>query len=144
LSSLENVETAALGVRVRSRQAEKLAWDLLSLFNLSHRAHDDAGSLTFGEERLLGIARALAISPRFLLLDEPAAGMNDVETDLLMRTLREVRDSFGCGLLVIEHDMRLIRELPERMYVLDQGTVIAQGATDEVLADSAVVRAYVG
>lgn len=144
LSALENVEAGALGVGVRSHAARHLSWELLELFGLVERAHDPAGALPYGEERRLGIARALATSPKFLLLDEPAAGMNDGETDNLVATLKAVRSSHGCGMLVIEHDMRLIRGLPERIYVLDEGAVLAHGPTDEVMKDSAVVRAYLG
>jgi branched-chain amino acid transport system ATP-binding protein len=86
----------------------------------------------------------LATSPEFLLLDEPAAGMNDGETDTLVKTLRGLQASHGCGMLVIEHDMRLIRELPERIYVLDQGAVLAEGPVREVMEDPAVVAAYLG
>jgi len=114
------------------------------VLELTHRANDLAGALPFGEDRRLGIARALATSPDFLLLDEPAAGMNDGETDALVHMLRRLRESHGCGMLVIEHDMRLIRELPERIYVLDQGAVLAQGPVKEVMENPVVVAAYLG
>ena len=144
LSALENVEAGALGVGVRSRAARSIAWELLGVFGLEERAHDLAAGLPYGDERRLGIARALATSPEFLLLDEPAAGMNDGETDALVATLKEVQSAHGFGMLVIEHDMRLIRNLPERVYVLDQGAVLAQGQTETVMRDSAVMTAYLG
>ena len=144
LTALENVAAGALGVGVRSRAARSIAWDLLGVFGLRERAHDLAAGLPYGDERRLGIARALATSPEFLLLDEPAAGMNDGETDALVATLKEVQSSHGFGMLVIEHDMRLIRNLPERVYVLDQGAVLAQGQTETVMKDSAVMTAYLG
>jgi branched-chain amino acid transport system ATP-binding protein len=144
LTALENVEAGALGVGLRSRAARTLAWELLDVFGLTDRASALAGNLPYGEERRLGIARALATSPTFLLLDEPAAGLNDGETDHLVATLRRVQSAHGCAMLVIEHDMRLIRELPDRIYVLDEGAVIAEGPTHEVMKDAAVVAAYLG
>jgi branched-chain amino acid transport system ATP-binding protein len=144
LSVLENVEAAALGVGMRSRAAKALAWDLLETFGLADRALETARGLPYGDERRLGIARALATSPTFLLLDEPAAGMNDGETDDLVKTLKTVQVSGNYGVLVIEHDMRLIRKLPERIYVLVEGAVLAHGRTEEVMRDSAVVSAYLG
>jgi branched-chain amino acid transport system ATP-binding protein len=144
LTVRENVEIGALGVGARASTARKLARELLEVLNLADRADDLAGALPFGDDRRLGIARALATSPDFLLLDEPAAGMNDAETDALVVTLRELRASHGFGVLVIEHDMRLIRELPERIYVLDQGAVLAEGPVEEVMNDRAVVTAYLG
>ena len=144
LTVQENVETGALGAGARSRAARELARELLDVLDLTDRADELAGALPFGEDRRLGIARALATSPEFLLLDEPAAGMNDGETDALIQMLRALQASFGCGMLVIEHDMRLIRELPERIYVLDQGSVLAKGPSKEVMEQEAVVTAYLG
>jgi branched-chain amino acid transport system ATP-binding protein len=144
LTVRENVETGALGAGARAGAARKLARELLEVLDLTDQADELAGALPFGEDRRLGIARALATSPEFLLLDEPAAGMNDGETDALIKMLRGLQASHGCGMLVIEHDMRLIRELPERIYVLDQGAVLAKGPVREVMEDPAVVDAYLG
>jgi branched-chain amino acid transport system ATP-binding protein len=144
LSVRENVEAGALGAGARARAARSLANELLAVLDLTHLESVLAGALPFGDDRRLGIARALATSPQFLLLDEPAAGMNDGETDALMEMLRSLQSSHGCGMLVIEHDMRLIRELPERIYVLDQGAVLAKGPSKEVMEDPAVIAAYLG
>jgi ABC-type branched-subunit amino acid transport system ATPase component len=144
LTVQENVETAALGVGVSARVARRTARELLDLFGLGDRAQELAAGLPYGDERRLGIARALATSPQFLLLDEPAAGMNEGETDDLVRTLKDLRSSAGYGMLIIEHDMRLISELPERIYVLVEGSVLAEGPTREVMRDAAVVCAYLG
>jgi branched-chain amino acid transport system ATP-binding protein len=144
LSVRENVETAALAVGVRSRTAHRIAEELLDAFGLTDRAHERSDGLPYGDERRLGIARALATSPQFLLLDEPAAGMNDVETDELVAILKQLQSVAGYGLLVIEHDMRLIRGLPERVYVLVEGAVLTEGPTAVVMNEEAVVSAYLG
>jgi branched-chain amino acid transport system ATP-binding protein len=144
LTVRENVEVGAVGAGARAGSARKLATELLEALDLSDRQNELAAALPFGEDRRLGVARALATSPDFLLLDEPAAGMNDGETDALMGMLRRLRESHGCGMLVIEHDMHLIRELPERIYVLDQGAVLAAGPVKDVMEDPAVVAAYLG
>lgn len=144
LTVRENVEVGAIGSGASARAARKLATELMEALDLAQRQDDLAGALPFGEDRRLGVARALATSPDFLLLDEPAAGMNDGETDALVHMLRGLNASHGCGMLVIEHDMHLIRELPERIYVLDQGAVLAAGPVKEVMEDPAVVAAYLG
>ena len=112
--------------------------------DLAERAGELPGSLSPGIERQLGILRALAMAPRFLLLDEPAAGMNETETDELLARISVIRDDFSCGVLVIEHDMRLIMRLCERIQVLDYGKTISIGTADEVRADPAVISAYLG
>lgn len=117
---------------------------LLELLDLTHRAHVLARSLPAGEARRLGIARALATGPAFLLLDEPAAGLNESESDQLVEILGGIRKSHGCALLVIEHDMRLIMRLCERLQVLDHGRTLAVGTADEIRRDPAVLTAYLG
>ncbi len=92
---------------------------------LAQRAQDRAGSLPYGDQRRLGVIRALATDPAFLLLDEPAAGLNEAEADALVTAIRELRDDFGCGVLLIEHDMRVVMGLCERIHVLDYGRTIS-------------------
>lgn len=144
LSVLENVEAAAVGNGMRRRSARQFAFSLLERFGLSARAYQDGSALPHGQERALGIARALAAQPRYLLLDEPAAGLNEAEGDVLIRALGEVRDEYGCGLLVIEHDMRVIMRLCERIHVLDYGKTLAVGTPEQVRRNPAVLTAYLG
>ena len=144
LTAFENVELGALGVGVPRHEARRLAWTLLTRMGLEAKAHRTASGLPYGDERRLGFLRALATNPAFLLLDEPAAGLNDSESDELIGAIGEIRDEFGCGVLVIEHDMRLIMRLCERIQVLDYGKTICIGTPVEVQADPAVVTAYLG
>ncbi len=141
----ESVEAAALGAgRRRRREARQLASDLLRRVQLEHREHERAGSLPFGEERKLGVARALAAQPTFLMLDEPAAGLNEREADELVLAVRGIRDDFGCGVLLIEHDMRVVMGLCERIQVLDYGKTIAKGTPDSIRRNPLVIEAYLG
>ena len=126
------------------RKAKERADGLLHLFDLAHLGAVAAGALPHGADRLVGIARALASAPAFLLLDEPAAGLNESESDALLASLTEVRDAFDLGLVVIEHDMRLVMRLCERLHVLDHGRTIAVGSPDEVRRDPDVLDAYLG
>jgi branched-chain amino acid transport system ATP-binding protein len=144
LSVLENVEIGAVGNGLGRAAARKLAFELLDRFGLADRAHQLGAGLPHGEERRLGIVRALAGTPNYLLLDEPAAGLNESEGDELVAALGGIRDDFGCGLLVIEHDMRVIMRLCERLQVLDYGKTIAIGTPEQVRADPAVLTAYLG
>jgi branched-chain amino acid transport system ATP-binding protein len=144
LTVLENVEAAAVTGGASRRGARALAGELLARLGLEARRDEPAGGLPHGEERRLGIARALAARPRFLLLDEPAAGLDEAESDELVGSLASIRDAFRLGLLVIEHDMRLIMRLCERIQVLDHGKTIAIGAPAEVRRDPAVLTAYLG
>jgi branched-chain amino acid transport system permease protein len=103
-----------------------------------------AETLSYGDQRRVEIARALAARPRYLLLDEPAAGMNDAESDELAGSIERIRGDHGCGVLVVEHDLRLIMRVCESIVVLNEGDVISRGRPDEVRADPAVVAAYIG
>ena len=120
------------------------AFDLLKIFKLDAKASELARNLPYGDQRRLEIVRALATGPLLLFLDEPAAGMNNQETAELLDLVRFVRDRFKVGILVIEHDMKFIMGLCERIYVLDHGQLIASGAPAEVRANEKVIRAYLG
>jgi ABC-type branched-subunit amino acid transport system ATPase component len=144
LTVFENVELGALGGGLRTAEARELTWSLLERVNLAERARMRADSLPYGEERRVGILRALAMRPRFLLLDEPAAGLNEAESDELMETLGRLPGEFGLGLLIIEHDMRLIMRLCERIQVIDHGKTIAVGTPSEIRKDPVVLTAYLG
>jgi branched-chain amino acid transport system permease protein len=137
LTTLENIEVAA------SRSSTS-ATDLLHRFGLTEFAHRPAGTLAYGPQRRLEIARAVALNPRYLLLDEPAAGMNHAESDALLAGLEALRRETGLGLLVIDHDLRLIMRLCDRVIVMNKGQVIAEGPPAAVQADRAVVEAYLG
>lgn len=120
------------------------AMRLLEVFGLDKYADLLAGNLSYGEQRKLEIARALATKPKLLLLDEPAAGMNSHETADLMNTIRFVRDEFKITILLIEHDMKLVSGICERLTVLNFGKVLKQGLTNDVLNDEEVIKAYLG
>jgi len=144
LTVLESVAVGAMGIGVGRRRAAAVAADVLSRLNLLEQAALPAGSLTPAGQRLLGVARALATHPRYLLLDEPAAGLNEVECGELVEILRDVIKDFGCGILLIEHEMSIVMELCPRIQVLDDGMTLCEGTPEEVQADSAVVEAYLG
>ena len=117
---------------------------LLEIFKLADKAEETAKNLPYGAQRRLEIARALAAKPKLLLLDEPAAGMNPQETQELMEMIRWIRDQFNLTVLLIEHDMSLVMEICERIYVLEYGQVIAAGTPDEIRQNPEVIRAYLG
>ena len=126
------------------KEMDRKAEELLEVFDLAGEKDYLASNLPYGKQRKLEIARALATSPKLLLLDEPAAGMNPNETQELMETIRFVRDTFDMTILLIEHDMRLVSGICEEITVLNFGTVLAQGETSKVLKDPEVVKAYLG
>ena len=129
----------------RSEKAmNERAGELLSVLGLEGEAEVEAANLPYGKQRKLEIARALATSPKLLLLDEPAAGMNPQETEELMRTIALIRERFGVTILLIEHDMHLVSGICEELTVLNFGRELARGKTAEVLRDPKVVTAYLG
>lgn len=144
LTVLENVLVAANSVATpdeNTTASARAALDMVGLTGLSARL---ASTLPYGDQRRLEIARALALKPRFLLLDEPAAGMNPAETDALMAVLQRIRTDHRLGLLVVEHDLKLIMRLCDRIVVLNKGQQIAIGTPEEIRANEAVIEAYIG
>ena len=129
--------------KTEKRMNEK-AEELLEVFGLAGEKDYISANLPYGKQRKLEIARALATSPKLLLLDEPAAGMNPIETQELMDTIQFVRKTFDMTILLIEHDMRLVSGICEELTVLNFGTVLAQGKTSEVLNNPQVIKAYLG
>jgi branched-chain amino acid transport system ATP-binding protein len=144
LTVFENVELGALGSGLNRRKARERTHELLRALRLDHLERLYASSLPHGEERRVGIARAVAVRPSFLLMDEPAAGLNDAESEELANTIVQIRDSLGCGILLVEHDMRVIFGVCEHIQVLDYGKSVAYGLPAEVRKDRRVVEAYLG
>ncbi len=120
------------------------AMDILKVFDLDQEANILASNLPYGKQRKLEIARALATNPKLLLLDEPAAGMNPAETDELMETITLVREKYDVTVLLIEHDMKLVAGICEKIYVLNFGTELANGLPNDVLNNPDVIKAYLG
>jgi len=144
LSVRENVEVAALGVGAGPRAARQRADSILDLLGLSAYAGGAASALAHGVERRLGVARALATEPRYVLMDEPAAGMPEAEVPEFASIVRGVRDQHGAGVLLIDHNMALMMEVCDRIHVLDQGRTLAEGTPDEIRANLDVAAAYLG
>jgi branched-chain amino acid transport system ATP-binding protein len=144
LSVRENVEVAALGVGASARDARTRAQRLLGALGLGARADENASALPHGDERKLGVARALATEPRFVLMDEPAAGLTEAEVPDLAAVVRSVRDDHGAGVLLIDHNVTLILDVCDRIHVLDQGRTLAEGTPDEIRKNIAVANAYLG
>jgi branched-chain amino acid transport system ATP-binding protein len=144
LSVRENVEVAALGVRTGPRTAAQRADELLELVGLSSYADAPAATLAHGDERMLGVARALATEPRFVLMDEPAAGLPEAEVPAFAAVVRSVRDDHGAGVLLIDHNMALIMDVCDRIHVLDQGMSLAEGTPAEIRKNIDVAAAYLG
>ncbi len=120
------------------------ALNILKIFSLEEYANEKADNLPYGKQRKLEIARAMATSPQLLLLDEPAAGMNDTETAELMQTIATIREKFNISILLIEHDMNLVLGICEKLNVLEYGRMLASGNPQDVIKDEKVIRAYLG
>ena len=144
LSVRENIEVAALGAGSGPREARRRASVLLALLGLTAQEALPAGALAHGDERRLGVARALAMEPSFVLMDEPAAGLPESEVPEFAAVVRAVRDDHGAGVLLIDHNMALIMDVCDRIHVLDQGSTLAEGAPDEIRANLDVAAAYLG
>lgn len=142
-STLEGILRLPRYFKVEKEMDER-AMELLKVFDLDKEADFLASNLPYGKQRKLEIARALATDPKLLLLDEPAAGMNPNETKELMDTIRFVRDKFDMTILLIEHDMKLVSGICEKLTVLNFGEVLKQGDTSTVLNDPQVITAYLG
>ena len=144
LTVRENVEVAALGVGAGARGARQRADELLELLGLQAHERAPAGVLSHGDERRLGVARALATRPRFVLMDEPAAGLPEAEVPDFASVVRSVRDDHEAGVLLIDHNMALVMNVCDRIVVLDQGRTLAEGTAAEIRGNLDVAAAYLG
>jgi branched-chain amino acid transport system ATP-binding protein len=144
LTVRENVELSALGVGARPRAARTRADELLDLLGLAPYDDVPAGALAHGDERRLGVARALATEPEFVLMDEPAAGLPEAEVPEFASVVRAVRDEHDAGVLLIDHNMALVMEVCDRIQVLDQGRTLAEGTPAEIRGNLDVAAAYLG
>ncbi len=144
LSVRENIELGALGVGARSGEARRRADELLDALEL--RAHADvrARLLPHGEQRKVGVGRALASRPRYVLMDEPAAGLAESDIEPFAQVIRSVRDGFGAGVMIVDHNIALMMEVSDRIEVLDQGRTLARGSPEEIRQNIDVAAAYLG
>jgi branched-chain amino acid transport system ATP-binding protein len=144
LTVAENVEVGALGVGLAPQEAKSVRRELLEALELGDRAGVPAGALPHGEEQKVSIARALASRPRYVLLDEPAAGLSETDIASFSALVRRLRDDFGAGVLLVDHNMAVIMDVCDRIHVLDQGQTLASGTPSEIRANIDVTAAYLG
>lgn len=144
LTVLENVELGAMGSGLHGAKARQAATSALELLGVGHLSNELAANVSHGDERRAGIARAVATEPDFLLLDEPAAGLDDDETSALSENIVAIRDELGCGVLLVEHDMSVIFSICEGIHVMDSGRTIAVGSPEQIRTNPAVIEAYFG
>ena len=140
----ENVEIAALGCGASPTQARRRAGELLELLGIADLADRPAAAMAHGDERLLGVARALATNPQFVLMDEPAAGLNEEEIGSFADTVRRVCTDHHVGVLLIDHNVPLLLGVCDRIHVLDEGRTLAEGTADEISRHPEVIEAYLG
>lgn len=144
LTTRENIEVAALGSGATPKEARQRADRLIPMLGLSDLETAPAGALPHGHERKLGVARALGTDPKFLLMDEPAAGLDQSEIDGFARVIEDVRDTHDVGVMLIDHNITLIMSICDRIHVLGEGKTLAVGDPAEVRADPEVATAYLG
>jgi branched-chain amino acid transport system ATP-binding protein len=144
MTVLENVEVGAVSMGMSRRQARNQAFAALEELGIAQWAGRPAGSLPYGHERKAEIARALAMSPKFLLLDEPAAGLDEAESAELLQTLSSIPKKKNLGMFIVDHDMNLIMRLCDRLHVLNYGRTIGEGTPEEVRKIPEVIEAYLG
>jgi branched-chain amino acid transport system ATP-binding protein len=144
MTVLENIEVTAAGLGQKRQASRRMALEILDHFGMADKAQTIAGTLPYTDERRVGIARALVVAPAFVLLDEPAAGMTDAECDELMGAISGIPGDFGCGVLIVEHNMRVVMGACHRIHVLDSGRTIAEGTPGEIQTNRAVIDAYLG
>ncbi|SHH16891.1 ABC transporter ATP-binding protein [Thermosipho atlanticus] len=133
-----------LGYMKKESEMKGAAYELLKKIGLQKFEQEKASSLPYGQQRKLEIARALATKPKLLLLDEPAAGMNPKESEELMDFIKYIRDEFDLTILLIEHDMKVVMGICERIVVMDYGSIIAEGTSEEIRTNKKVIEAYLG
>ena len=144
LSVAENIQLGALGIGMPPKQARSVCAELLEALDLKDRADTPAGALPHGDEQKVSVARALASRPRYVLLDEPAAGLAESDIVSFANLVRRVRDEYGAGVLLVDHNMALIMDVCDRIHVLDQGRTLAAGTPAEIRRNIDVAAAYLG
>ncbi|MBV8999784.1 MAG: ABC transporter ATP-binding protein, partial [Solirubrobacterales bacterium] len=143
-SVAENIQLGALGIGMSRGQAKAVCSELLEALDLKERAQIQAAALPHGDEQKVSVARALASRPRYVLLDEPAAGLGESDIISFANLVRRVRDEYGAGVLLVDHNMALIMDVCDRIHVLDQGRTLASGTPAEVRRNIDVTAAYLG